>query len=275
MLLPRFITALVGIPLVLTLIYFGSIPYLLFVVGVALLALREFFKLLEQGGYPVPGVLGPVFGVLFVLSLYWNGSALGTHTANLGASFMLTMLMLAFFLVEVMRTKSKADFLRPIYGLSGLLFVGWTLSHLILIREVRPLGREYSFFLYFLIWGVDIGAYAIGRAYGQRKLAPLISPGKSVEGALGGTLAGILVSVVVWFVTLKGAGWKLPEAVFLGCLTAIVAQGSDLVESLLKRTVQVKDSSDLLPGHGGVLDRFDSFIFAAPLFYYYIMIFHR
>jgi len=152
------------------------------------------------------------------------------------------------------------------------------LGHLLLLRDLqyvagegfRHIGREIVYFLFFIIWAVDIGAWCFGRLLGRFRMAPRISPKKTWEGAIGGFLMACFLG---WF--LREAFLKtelgLVEAIIYAGLIAIVAQGSDFIESLLKRSFGVKNSSELLPGHGGLLDRFDSFIFSAPFFYYLLL----
>jgi phosphatidate cytidylyltransferase len=120
------------------------------------------------------------------------------------------------------------------------------------------------YFLFIVIWSIDTGAYAVGVKLGKHKLSQNISPKKTLEGALGGIAVGIIVSILCGFIL---------ESLVLGIFLAFSSQFSDLAESLLKRDVGLKDTSNLLPGHGGMLDRFDSFLFTAPLLYYYLSIF--
>jgi phosphatidate cytidylyltransferase len=130
---------------------------------------------------------------------------------------------------------------------------------------------QYIYFLFIVIWMLDTGAYAVGRRFGSHSLAAMVSPKKTLEGAIGGVVTGILTAVICRYAFLEGF-MSVGEAVILGLLISIIAQFSDLAESLLKRDAGVKDSANLLPGHGGMLDRFDSFLFTAPLLYYYLTI---
>lgn len=131
-------------------------------------------------------------------------------------------------------------------------------------------GFYAALFLVVLIWTQDTAAYAVGLAFGKHRLAPAISPKKSWEGAVGGLSAGVLMSLAfreLFMKDLFGRGEILVLAALLGAL----AQVSDLTESLMKRCFGVKDSSSLLPGHGGILDRFDSFLLTAPFLYFYMI----
>jgi phosphatidate cytidylyltransferase len=177
----------------------------------------------------------------------------------------------------------------------GIFYVGWLLSHAIVLREFhRVMVTRYggdaaaglsivpesgAFLLTFtlaVVVGSDAGAYFAGRAYGARKLAPRISPGKTVEGAIGGVVGGTFVGLVFkaifdfWWPELSALlGWAL--VVVFGVLLSVVAIVGDLVESLLKRDAQVKDAGAMLPGMGGILDRIDSPLLAIPVMYYLML----
>jgi phosphatidate cytidylyltransferase len=138
-------------------------------------------------------------------------------------------------------------------------------SYLILIRELTLHGA-YLFFLLISIWACDTFAYLVGTYFGHIKLSPYISPNKTVEGAV----AGLTVSVIAASIFSRMIGMNLVHGIILGAIIGIVGQISDLVESLIKRDAGVKDSSHIIPGHGGALDRMDSFILTAPIMYYYI-----
>jgi len=186
-------------------------------------------------------------------------------------------LFLSFFL-EFFRRDKGHSLLRIMTTTMGIFLCAFLIGHLLLLRDLRVatgegyrlIGREITFFLIVVIWTVDTGAWTFGKLMGRFPMAPVISPKKTWVGAVGGTLLAC------------GAGWLFREAflkndfsrrdaLIYSILIAVVAQSSDLMESLIKRTFGVKNSSEILPGHGGILDRFDSFIFAAPIFYYVLM----
>ncbi|HEX3203557.1 MAG TPA: phosphatidate cytidylyltransferase [Nitrospiraceae bacterium] len=151
--------------------------------------------------------------------------------------------------------------------ITGMLYVGLTLSYLVVLR-LLPQGASLLFFLLLVTWAADTAAYYVGTLYGQRKLAPKISPKKTVEGLAGGLVGATIVAYA--------ARWSfLPEfSLFdthaLAVLLTVAGLWGDLVESAIKRGAGVKDSGGLLPGHGGMLDRLDSLLFTAPAFYYYV-----
>jgi phosphatidate cytidylyltransferase len=158
--------------------------------------------------------------------------------------------------------------------LFGVLYVGWLSAHLVLLRELPwsaglPYAEGAGFVLlaFFLTWSCDTGAYAVGRMFGR--IRPwAVSPRKSVEGVIGGLAAAVVAGFVAraWF-----APWLRPvDAAVVGLLAGVTGQVGDFVESWLKRDARHGDSGELIPGHGGILDRFDSLYFAAPALYYYL-----
>lgn len=147
----------------------------------------------------------------------------------------------------------------------GLVYLPFLLSHLMLIR-LLPDGRQWIFMTLIVIMSCDSFAYFVGRKMGQRKLYPAVSPNKTIEGGLGGLAGAVFAILVVKFTFLPILGFF--DAVLIGLLLGGMGQVGDLFESLLKRACQVKDSGAIIPGHGGMLDRLDSLLFAFPVVYY-------
>lgn len=152
----------------------------------------------------------------------------------------------------------------------GVVYCSLPLALLLEVRQLDQGGRLLCGFL-FIIWGTDIGAYVTGRLFGRRKLAPHISPGKSWAGLWGGLFLGSVsgVAAVVGF----SLAFTLPAAIFLAIVVSLAGQVGDLVESVLKREAGVKDAGRLIPGHGGLLDRLDSLLFAVPFFYLFLYLY--
>jgi phosphatidate cytidylyltransferase len=147
------------------------------------------------------------------------------------------------------------------------VYVGWLAAHFVLLREVND-GRDWVLLALLTVWITDTGAYFVGRPLGRHKLAPHISPGKTSEGAVGGQIAGFLA--VAGLSQAFSLHLGVVHIIALGLLVPTVAQVGDLAESALKRGLGIKDSSGLVPGHGGILDRLDSLLFAAPVIYWYL-----
>ncbi|MGA2090613.1 MAG: phosphatidate cytidylyltransferase [Endomicrobiales bacterium] len=273
MLLPRLITAIIGIPLIVLSVYWGGIPFFVMMLGVTFLALREYF-ILTKMKYASQPVVGMTVGMILFVFMYLNGTSFGPLAENQGTVALLSLLLIPLFAREMFRSSPEKVVERLAITFFGVFLVAWTLGHLLLIRSIRPGGMQYMYFLFIVIWILDTGAYVVGKKFGRFKLAAMVSPKKTVEGAVGGVVTGILAAMLCRIIFMRDI-ISLPEAALLGLIISIISQFSDLSESLLKRDVGVKDSAQLLPGHGGMLDRFDSFLFAAPLLYYYLTIFKK
>lgn len=251
----RIISALIGVPIFLGLIYLGESYTIFLVTLLTLLALREFLQIGEQMGIRTWGKISILFSIIWLTSLF-----------NSGQDWMLPTLIL-WLLIGFGRlalTYPKTSLSEASFNILSVFYTVVLLSHLYLLREL-PGGIEWTFFTIFLVWATDTGAYFTGRKFGRHLLAPQVSPKKTVEGSLGGLLFSIIVAVGFWqFV----GNAHLMTYIILGIVIGTSAQIGDLFESALKRSAGVKDSGSLIPGHGGILDRFDSLIFALPLVYY-------
>ena len=279
MVLPRIITAILLVPIVLPIIWVGSFPFFIFVLAITILGFWEYSNMAEQGGYPNQLVMGIAGSFLILMALFLDGVVLwGPVHKSPSPLFILMLWTFASFIREFFRSDKGHSLLRIMTTLLGVAICGLFLGHLVLFRDLRLVsgegfkfvGREVVFFLVLVIWTTDVGAWLVGKTVGRTKMTPTISPGKTIEGSLGGTLLACLVGWIFQQSFLKTA-WGPLEAVFYAFCISITAQISDLVESLAKRSFGVKNSSELLPGHGGILDRFDSFIFSAPFFYYLLV----
>lgn len=263
----RLLSAAVFIPLFIVVLRLGGWPYLAFVEGVILLGSLEFYRMTEALGAR-PHVLAGTLVSGGLAGLFYLGRA--EYAGALVTGFLLLVLML-----ELRRGSPAGTLANMGATVLGVLYVGWLGSYLGLLRsfperhgQLSEVGARVVFFTFFLTWMGDTGAFFIGRAFGRHKLLPSVSPGKSVEGFFGG-IAGALLAAWV------GQRWVLPQAplgdaLLLGLLAGLLGPLGDLVESLFKRESGLKDSAHLIPGHGGVLDRFDSLLFVAPVFYYYL-----
>ncbi len=157
---------------------------------------------------------------------------------------------------------------RALISLSGWFYVAMPLAFVMLLGAL-PNGRSWMFFVLFVIVFGDVGAYYTGKTIGRRKLYEKVSPKKTVEGAIGGLIASALMGTVFGMIFLRDTGASVPALFMVSIVTELVAQAGDLMESLLKRMAGCKDSSALLPGHGGLLDRLDSLLFAFPTVWMY------
>jgi phosphatidate cytidylyltransferase len=283
----RLVSSVVLIPFILWTIAQGGLFYLAVVIVIGLLAQHEFYGLIvDKGAKPIHSV-GLGFGAAVILVAYF------------GNEYQAMLLMTASLLVVMVAQLGKNEIQEAMASISGTFFgvfyVAWLLSHAVLLRKfdvaasahydpallvtlnITP-GSGIFFMVYTLVTvvGCDVGAYFAGSAWGRIKLAPQISPNKSVEGALGGVIAGGLFGLATKLVF--DAFWPdwsaaLPWSVALGFgfLLCVVGIIGDLVESLLKRDAEVKDTGALLPGMGGVLDRIDAPLLGLPTMYYLML----
>jgi phosphatidate cytidylyltransferase len=224
-------------------------------------ALWELVRLFEQAGRPVDRGLALVGGVAVTASF---GAARLIDPLALPA-FSLLLAVIAVVTAPVWRGTPDAS--RSANTLLAITYIGWLLGFGILLHHTSALGDELVLYVVGVTWIGETAAYVVGSAMGRHKLAPVISPKKSVEGALAQLVASIATGAAV-------GAWLLPTcgmAVWLGAgaLLGVIGQFGDLAESAIKRSVGTKDTGALIPGHGGVLDRIDSLLFNLPAFYYF------
>ncbi len=271
MLKKRVITALWGIPLLTAIIWFGEPWFTILIAIWGVLAVFEFYKLVAASKVPPLTYFGLIWTLLFILSRNSDLlSILKPHfDLNLLTPLLLTSALLLSLIWLLLRVQEKA-FTGWAWTIAGILYVGWLLSYLVAIRGLDD-GRNWVFFALFTTFASDTAAFFTGRTLGRYKLAPHISPGKTREGTIGGILAAIIVSLLFMLPTPLRLPFNWGQAILLGLLVSIFGQLGDLAESLFKRNMEVKDSSQLLPGHGGFLDRMDSIVFAGVVVYYYVV----
>lgn len=252
-------TALILIPPLILLIALGPPFFLISMVLITiLLGLKEFYHLaLPQTGW-TERTVGMGLGLVLAVTVGYGEPNL------LPPLLVLTLLILAtlFMIISNHLVKAIADLSITFFG---IFYIAFLLSHIILIRN-QVEGREWVLFLILTVWAGDIIALFSGTLFGKHKLYPKISPNKTYEGLLGAIMGSVVIGLVF-------ASFFLPSLDKGTCLLVtggigILGQLGDFTESMLKRSAQVKDSGGLLPGHGGILDRIDSFLFAAPFLYY-------
>jgi phosphatidate cytidylyltransferase len=259
----RFLTALVAVPLLLLLILKG--PAWLFLVVAAMFALAGFWELSRLAD-KVGWKLLPVGYALSALSVcaFYPGFP-GFHETG-------PAILLAVGLAAVFTRRPGRETLGAVTAtVFAVLYGGALLGTIVGLRTMAPddeLGRTWLVFLLAVTMVGDAGAYFVGRALGRHSLAPVLSPKKTVEGLAGGIVFSVGTAALVRHLALAQLG--VATAVGLGLSMAILGVVGDLFESLLKRSAGIKDTSSLLPGHGGVLDRIDSLLFAAPFLYLYL-----
>ncbi len=254
----RVLVTVVGVPVVLYLVYLGEWWLFGLAAFAALVALHEFYVMARSLR---PLVLAGYAGALATLL----GAQLGGPEWMLGG-FMLT-LVLAFLLYGIAETRQTATVTMSTTVL-GVAWIALGLGHLLLLRDFPEHGRLAVFTVLLAVFADDTAAYLIGRLLGRHKLAPSLSPGKTWEGFVAGTLAAIAVA---FFALYEQNFLTIPESIALGAAVALAGAAGDLFESALKRDLQVKDSGQLLGGHGGMLDRIDSLLFASVAAFYVVI----
>jgi len=257
LLVTRLITAAIGIPLIAAAVWVGGVLLTAVVAIAVCIATLEFANARSVMHSPRERVSALAAGALPVAAYFGEAYLLGAIVGIIG------LMGIAFVLTD----DPARDVTEWLWGIAAPLYFGGLASYFVLLRD-GPDGRELLFFTLFLVWATDTGAYAVGRAIGRHKLAPAISPGKTIEGSLGSLVTGFIAVFVLDAVI--GIGFDTLDLVVLGLILPPLIGAGDLVESALKRALDVKDSSGLVPGHGGVADRLDSLLFAAPAVYYYV-----
>lgn len=269
-------SAIIGIPLFIFILYTGGILFLLTVLLLAGLGLNEFYNLTEKKGVKPHKTLGLFSGLCLLVVVYLSSKQLiSDFTPYLVLVGTLYFILLSnLFIINNGNTgKKNSAILDTGVTILGILYVCGLLLYLILIYNFElsgvKLGKRLVWLPILITWLTDTFAYFTGLNFGKHKLAPGISPKKTIEGAIGGICGGILAALVysLWL----PIGFK--ESIILGSLISLAAQLGDLVESTFKRDAEIKDSGSIIPGHGGVLDRFDSLLFALPVTYYYFHFF--
>jgi phosphatidate cytidylyltransferase len=256
----RIVVGLIGLPIVLTTVYYGG--WLLFALSAiaAAIALHEYWLLARPLAPLAPaGYIGAALALV--------GAEVGGLGWMIGG--VLSTFLFAFALKAISEARQAATI--AISGtLMGALWIGGGLSFVILLRDLPVHGRLAAFSVLLAVWAGDTFAYIGGRLFGRHKLAPKTSPGKTWEGLVVGTAATVFVAFVTFY---KQGFLTIGQSLVLGAAVSITAPAGDLFESLLKRDMDVKDTGTLLGGHGGMLDRTDALLFAAPAVYFTILAF--
>lgn len=269
MLWKRVISALIGIPVLIFTVYHGGLLFLGLVAVLAFLGLNEFYGLVQKKGIVLSKVLFITNGLIFIFLPLTN------IPNSFLFDFFLFYVLISTLVTELFKSETKNALLNTSLTFLGVIYVGWLSAHLVYLRNL-PGGFFYVILVLLVTWANDTGAYFVGINLGKRKLCPHISPNKTVEGALGGLICSLIAALItgLWINSLLSVvNFSLGQLLLLGLLISFAAQLGDLAESLFKRDAGLKDSSNLIPGHGGVLDRFDSLLLAVPVVYYYLRVF--
>jgi phosphatidate cytidylyltransferase len=263
----RVFAGVVFIPIFVLLTRAGGYWFLGFVDLFIILGLFEFYRMMAvKGLHPYRGI-GIASGLTLSTYVYF---ASGVY-----ATAFLTFILIAIMGLELTRKDNRRAVYHVATTVFGIVYVAYLGSHLVLLRELPwlidrsyDMGARFVFLAFTMTWASDTGAYLVGKTLGRRPLLPRVSRGKTWEGAMGGVaFAGIAGGIsALTFADFLHVGW----GVALGAVCSMIGLLGDLFESMLKRDAEIKDTSRIIPGHGGVLDRFDSLLFTVPLIYYFL-----
>jgi phosphatidate cytidylyltransferase len=262
----RVVSSLIMLPL-LAVVFVGGRLLLAACFLIGVLGMREFFRSFEQAAARgARGGARPSRAVAYA-------AAVGLYCIDLIAQDRATLCMLWFFLTAVLSflyllASGGRRLEDGMVTLTGILYICFFSYHVALVEQLPRYGRMV-WLIFLAAFGTDIMAYFTGRAFGRHKLCPSVSPKKTVEGAVGGFVGGVLFCGAFGYLFMPAL---LAHCLILGAIGGVVSQLGDLTASVFKRGLGIKDYGDLIPGHGGILDRFDSVLFVAPCIYYYAVL---
>ena len=259
----RTATTIIGVFLAFLIIFWEGFPFFIVVIIIALLGLRELNSIAGKQGYKPSYILGTILILYFILISVYDVYSLNYYIENI----IITFFIILTFIFQLFKKDYSKVLAETSVTIFGSIYLGYFLSFILKIKDL-PNGNYYLISLLIITWANDIGAYLIGTKFGKNKIFPRISPKKTIEGSIGGTIC----SIAGTFALKNWLNLTFNELISLGLIIAIIAQLGDLFESVLKRGSGVKDSGTLIPGQGGILDCLDSLIFTAPVFYYYILL---
>ncbi len=260
----RLYSALIFIPVLYIGIRYSPSWFFALLIGItSLLALWEFLSLYFGPASPVFPKITSGVGAVVLLFFMYEGYVQVLNPWLLG----IVLIGITGFMYSPLSMKQFLP--SGVAYVFGLFYVTLLLGHFILLRQLEH-GIALIFFVLLITWLADTGGFAVGLNFGQHALAPLLSPKKTVEGLLGGIVFSLLGAVISHFLFIPF--FSVWECAILGVGIALVGTVGDLAESAIKRSVSIKDSGTIIPGHGGILDRVDSLLLTAPAFYYYVLL---
>ncbi|MDN4073407.1 phosphatidate cytidylyltransferase [Fictibacillus terranigra] len=253
----RIITGVIAALLFIGVTVYGNWPFTLVIIALAVIGLYELLRMKKITILSAEGMIGLLLTLATVIPGNWKD----TYLSNFSGAEPIVLGLLLILVVTVI-TKNRFTFDDAGFVILSSLYVGYGF-HYILETRLLDHGLQILFFILFMIWGADSGAYFTGKSIGKTKLWPVISPNKTVEGAVGGIITSIAVGLLCY--VFNFIPFTLSVVVLMAVIAGIFGQIGDLAQSAFKRHYGVKDSGNLLPGHGGILDRTDSWLFVLPL----------
>lgn len=253
----RIITAVIAAAFFIPFVIYGGLPFTILVYAMATIGMFEILRMKDISIFSVPGVFGILALFTLLLPDEWANKVLEVSSySKLELAFIMVILLLVYSVL----VKNKFTFDDVAFIILGALYVGLGFYYFI---ETRNAGLQFVVFALLIVWTTDSGAYFTGRKLGKRKLWPEISPNKTVEGFVGGIIIAVICAIGMQLITPIAPNYTV--LIIVAIISSVFGQMGDLVESAIKRHYDVKDSGKLLPGHGGILDRFDSLLFVLPL----------
>jgi phosphatidate cytidylyltransferase len=259
MLRHRILTAVVGLPLLIAIIWFGEPWFTILMAAMAACAGWEFYRMAGRVDVHPLTYFGITWIALLVASPNFH------YPSSL--TILVTLAIIISLVWLIFHHPREQAFFNWAWTMAGILYIGWMISYWIGLRSLDT-GRELVFLAMFTTFANDTGAFFVGRKWGKHHLAPTISSGKTWEGAVGGLLSSVAAAFIIS--TIFKVQFSYWEIAIAGIVISVFAQLGDLVASLLKRNTGVKDAGKLVPGHGGILDRMDSLIFTGVIVYYLV-----
>jgi len=261
----RMVVNVIGVPLVLGAIYFGGMVFVGLVLIISFFGMYEFYGLVKEKGFSPLSLFGIIAGLVWIIFVY----------VSMGFYELVYGFILVFVTILTLMQGVSGAIANASTTLFGFIYIPFFLSFLVRARvEFSNYASGYGLvlILFVSVWACDSLAYLVGKMVGRHKLSPSVSPAKTVEGSIAGFLGSVAVFLVFYY-----SGWladvlDFPRTIVLGSIVGIFAQLGDLLESVFKRDVGVKDSGRILPGHGGFLDRFDAFFVVSPVYYIFVKI---
>ncbi|CAM5185630.1 Phosphatidate cytidylyltransferase OS=Ureibacillus acetophenoni OX=614649 GN=SAMN05877842_101505 PE=3 SV=1 [Ureibacillus acetophenoni] len=253
----RIITGLIAAAIFIPFVVYGNLPFTIGVYGLALVALYEILRMKGIKIYSLPGLIGTLIVFSILMPVDW-----ATYIEDLTTYSKYELLTIATILLLAYSVVVKNHFTFDEIGfiILSALYIGIGFYYLITTREA---GLMYIIYALLVVWSTDSGAYFTGRKLGKNKLWPEISPNKTIEGFVGGIIIAVILACIMQIIVPFNVSWTY--FIVVTVFSSIFGQLGDLVESAIKRHYNVKDSGWILPGHGGILDRFDSLLFVLPL----------
>ena len=253
----RIISALILLPILLYILINGGLPLFIGVSIVSIMGLKEFYNAFSVKEYNPLSKIGYILSIFVTVIFFFDFTNI-----YLGA-----LVFVVFLFSCILIVLKKYNVMDLSITFMGIIYITYCLNHIILIKNTP--NSKYIWLIFIIAWVSDTAAYFSGYFFGKTKLIPQISPKKTVEGSIGGIVGSTMACILFGFLFKE----SLINMVIIGVIGSVISQIGDLFASAIKRFLGIKDYGKLIPGHGGILDRFDSIFFTAPFVYYYVVFF--